>query len=190
MRIIGGKFKGRHIEIPKGADIRPTSDKVREALFNIIKDRTEGASVLDLFAGSGSLGIEALSRGAEKATFIDIQARCISSIRKNLKSLAIKTENIELLQENALKAIKKLSESKIRFNLVFLDPPYYGDWIKKCLIYLDEYDILYNSHIIICEHFKKDIVPEKIGRFKKVKRSSYGDTVLTFYETSGISGDV
>lgn len=181
MKVIGGELKGRTIDMPKGADIRPTSDKVREALFNILKGKIEGKAVLDLFAGSGSLGIEALSRGAESATFVDIQKRCIDTIKKNLRSLSIDTKRVRVLQYDTLKSIKKLSDSKIRFDLIFIDPPYYGEWIKKSLISLNMYDILYNSYIIICESFKKDIVPDEVGQFKKIRQAHYGDTVLSFY---------
>ena len=182
MRIIGGEFKGRSIDMPKGSGrIRPTSDKVREALFNIISERVANASILDLFAGSGALGIEALSRGGLRANFVDLSKDCTNAIKNNLNKLNIQKDRAVVFKEDALKAIKKLSNSKIRFNLIFLDPPYYGEWVKKCLIYLDKYDILNNSYMIICEHFKKDVVPEGVGRFKRALEKQYGDTVLTFY---------
>jgi len=182
MRIIGGKFKGRRIEMPVGADVRPTPDRVREAIFNIIKTRLENESVLDLFAGSGALGIEALSRGASYAMFVDIQKRCIEAIKKNIERLPLgPAGKIKIYQSDSLKAIKKLSDSKIRFGLVFLDPPYYSDWVKKCLLYLHIYDILKHSSLIICEHFKKDTVPEKTGSLVIIRRVAYGDTALSFY---------
>ncbi len=190
MKIIGGVFKGRRIDMPKRKDIRPTSDKVREALFNIIKNRIDGATVLDLFAGSGSVGIEAISWGAKDVTLVDIQKGCINAIRRNLKRLPISQDRIDIIQGDALKAIKRLSDTKMRFDLVFLDPPYYGDWIKKCLISLDDYGILYDYSIIVCEHFKKDVVPEEVGSLKMVRQKRYGDTVLTFYEKSGISRNI
>ena len=113
MKIISGEFKGRRIELPKGADIRPTSDKVREALFNIIKDRVMGVRVLDLFAGTGSLGIEALSRGAAAATFIDIEKRCVDSIRKNLNDLPIGERRVDIYKNDALKSIKEGEEISV-----------------------------------------------------------------------------
>lgn len=185
MKIIGGEFKGRRIDIPKDEDVRPTSDKVREALFNIIKEKIRGSSVLDLFSGSGSLGIEALSWGASRVLFVDSRRSCIEVIKNNLKRLPIKQDNADVIRNDALKAIKKLSDTKIRFDLVFMDPPYYGDWIKKCLISLDKYDILNHSSLIICEHFKKDTVPEEAGHLKKMREKRYGDTVLTIYVSDG-----
>ena len=196
MKIIGGEFKGRRIDMPRGEDVRPTPDRVREAVFNIIKDKVEGASVLDLFAGSGSFGIEALSRGAQKVTFVDAQKRCVNNIRGNLKRLPIGEDRIKIIQNDALKVITKLSDSKIRFDILFLDPPYYGDWVKKCLLCLGRYDILNRSSSVICEHFKKDIVPEEIEGFKRIRSYRYGDTVLSFYrrekedEKGGVSRDV
>lgn len=184
MKILGGELKGRRIEMPKGIDIRPTSDKVREALFNIIKEKIVGASVLDLFAGSGAFGIEALSRGAQETTFVDIERRCIDRIKKNIGRLPIDAQKIRIYRDDALRAIKKLGDSKIRFNIIFLDPPYYKEWIKKCLISLDRYDILNNPSLVICEHFKKDIMPEEVGHLGMVRQSRYGDTVLTFYINS------
>ena len=194
MKIIGGEFKGRRIEIPKGVDIRPTSDKVREALFNIIKDQVGEASVLDLFAGSGSLGIEALSRGAKKAVFIDIQRKCIDSIKRNLKNLPLSAK-VEVYQNDAFKAIKKLSDLKLRFDIILLDPPYYDNILKKSLLYICNYDILNHSNLVVCEHFKKDIMPDRLECLSKRRQVRYGDTLLSFYargedEKSSISGDI
>ncbi len=181
MKIIGGMFKGRIINMPKGVEIRPTPDRVREALFNIIKARIEGASVLDLFAGSGALAIEALSRGAKSAVFVDRNKRCVDTITKSLAPFKLDANIIRIYHNDSIKAIKRLSDSNIRFDIVFLDPPYYGDWVKKCLISLDRYDILKNPSLIVCEHFKKDVVPEQIGAIKRTRQDQYGDTVLSFY---------
>ncbi len=191
MKIIGGELQGRHIDMPRGVDIRPTPDRVREAIFNIVRERVPGASVLDLFAGSGALGIEAVSRGAASLFAVDKNKKCVSTIRKNIKSLSIDTgRRIDIHQQDALKAIKKLSDSKIRFDLVFLDPPYYSDWVKKCLISLSNYDILNHSSLVICEHFKKDAVPEEAGAFRRSQERRYGDTVVSIYEKSSVPGVV
>lgn len=191
MKIIGGEFRGRQIDMPRGVDIRPTPDRVREAIFNIIRERISGASVLDLFAGSGALGIEAVSRGAASLFAVDINRKCVSTIRKNIRSLSADAgRRIDIRQADALKTIKKLSDSKIRFDLVFLDPPYYSEWVKKCLISLSNYDILKHSSLVICEHFKKDAVPEEIRVFKTRAQKRYGDTVVSIYEKSSVPGVV
>ena len=177
--------------MPRGVDIRPTPDRVREAIFNIIRERISGASVLDLFAGSGALGIEAVSRGAASLFAVDINRKCVSTIRKNIRSLSADAgRRIDIRQADALKTIKKLSDSKIRFDLVFLDPPYYSEWVKKCLISLSNYDILKHSSLVICEHFKKDAVPEEIRVFKTRAQKRYGDTVVSIYEKSSVPGVV
>ena len=182
MKIIGGEFRGRLIDMPAVKDMRPTSDKVCEAIFNIISQKIAGASFLDLFAGSGAVGLEALSRGAADVTFVDIQKKCTASIEKSIASLSINKDTVNILKYDAIKAMEKLSDLKYRFDLIFLDPPYYGDWVKKCLINIERYDILKHSSLVICEHFKKDIVPESLGGFKLVRQKRYGDTVLSFYQ--------
>lgn len=181
MKIIGGELKGRRIAMPRGVDIRPTSDKVRESLFNIIRERVEGAAVLDLFAGSGSLGLEALSRGALNAVFVDIQKKCADAVRRNCRDLAIPGERFKAYHSDAFASLKKLDDSNIRFDLVFLDPPYYINMVKKALISICNHDILNPSSLVISEHFKKDLVPDEEGGLKKVKEAKYGDTVLSFY---------
>ena len=125
MNIIGGIYKGRTIAIPKGAKIRPTSNKVREALFNILGGKVPDAAVLDLFAGSGSLGLEALSRGARRAVFVDNDSRCINTIKKNIKKLGIEGD-IKVMQLNAAQGIKKLHNNEAKFDLIFMDPPYFS----------------------------------------------------------------
>jgi len=181
MKIIAGEYKGRHIDMPRGADIRPTSDKVREALFNIMMDKVAGSCVLDLFAGSGAFGIEALSRGAGHAVFVDLQKKCADCVRANLRGLAISKEKYDIYCNDAFKALKKLSDTKIRFNIVFLDPPYHEGLLKKSLIYLCNHDILYPSSLVICEHFKKDEMPDEIDCLVRCREARYGDTVLSFY---------
>jgi len=185
MKIIAGEAKGRPIEMPRNVEMRPTSDKVREALFNIIAQSIPGSSVLDLFAGSGSLGLEALSRGAERAVFVDEEKRCVSTIRKNVSILEFEGKDAKIYRNDALKAVKKLSDSNSRFDIVFMDPPYYGDWVKKCLLCISKYDILNHPSLIICEHFKKDVVPEGAGSIKLERQARYGDTVLSIYAKKG-----
>ena len=192
MNIIGGIYKGRVITMPGGPAIRPTSNKVREALFNILGERVRGAVVLELFAGSGSLGIEAISRGAKSAVFVDNDAGCSRTIRKNLKSLGI-SGGVKVTQLNVVQAIKKL-DGKEKFDMIFMDPPYSRGWIKKILINLGQYDILNHPGLLICEHHKKDETPQAEGGFVKFRENRYGDTVLSFYKKhekkSGISGDI
>lgn len=183
MRVIAGKFKGRSIAMPKG--IRPTSDKVREALFEILKDRINGASFLDLYCGSGAIGIEAFSRGAENITFVDSNLKCINTLKKNLAQLGILgLSSINIYKENALKSIGAFKGSSTTFDIIFLDPPYYKDMAKNTLIALSNYDILSRNAVIIAEIYKKGDLPQEVGLLRKVRASKYGDTKLEFFRSN------
>ncbi|MCX5677519.1 MAG: 16S rRNA (guanine(966)-N(2))-methyltransferase RsmD [Candidatus Omnitrophica bacterium] len=196
MRIIGGEFKSRLISMPKGVDMRPTQDKVRGAVFNILGDIT-GKRVLELFAGSGAFGIEAISRGAGHAAFVDNNFRCIEAIKENLGSLKIDNNRYDLIKADALKVFPKLLGQGEKFDIIFMDPPYYRELAKKCLINADAYDILAPIGLIVVEHFKKDILPTGFRTFILSQERRYGDTVITIFrreyaksQDSGLSGDV
>ena len=205
MRIISGKYKGRTIKMPKG--IRPTQDKVRKALFDILGD-IEGLSFLELFAGSGAVGIEALSRGAKEAVFVEKDKRCIEKIKQNLSVLAFSRSRVLAL--DAWVAIKQLGKAGGKLDIIFLDPPYYkrkvprhyvsrsslgdsglaetgeGDSLaKKTLQTLGAYDILAPNGFIVVQHFKKDKLPGESGQLVLVKEARYGDTLLSFYRSEG-----
>jgi len=176
MRIISGKYKGRVIKMPKS--IRPTQDKVRKALFDILSD-IEGLSFLELFAGSGAVGLEAISRGVRDLTLVEYNPDCLLALRKNIESLKLKACN--LYPQEAEKTIKNLHRDKKKFNIIFLDPPYYSGLSKKTLQILGAYDILTPHGIIVVQHFKKDSLPEASGDLSLFRQARYGDTVLSFY---------
>jgi len=181
MRIISGEFKGRVIEMPKG--IRPTSDRVREALFEIFKGRIEGAGFLDLYCGSGAVGIEAFSRGAKSVAFVDNSAGCISVLKKNLTQLDILgLSSLNIYNKDSIKAIEAFQARSMSFDVVFLDPPYYKDMARNTLMALSNYDILARNAIIVAELYKKEDLPEEAGRLKRIRTSRYGDTKLEFYK--------
>ena len=178
MRIIGGEYKSRSIAMPRGVDMRPTQDKVREALFNILGD-IAGKKILELFAGSGAFGIEAISRGAGSVTFVDNNFRCIQTIKSNLKSLGVPESKYTIIKGDALKFPAPAPEFG-KFDIVFMDPPYYGDMAKKCLINIDSCDIVAPVGLILVEHFKKDALEvAELERFVFVDERRYGDTVIT-----------
>ncbi|MDD5679774.1 MAG: 16S rRNA (guanine(966)-N(2))-methyltransferase RsmD [Candidatus Omnitrophica bacterium] len=181
MRIIAGKYRSRLIKVPKNAEVRPTKDRIREALFNIIIGYVNNAAVLDIFAGSGAFGIESISRGAESAAFIDSEKACIETIEENLKTLGIEGSKVSLIRMDAFKAIDKLCNDGKKFDIILLDPPYYEDMAKKCLIKLGEHDILKPRCIIVVEHHKKDILPTETGNITSYRTVCYGDIRLTFY---------
>ena len=178
MRIISGKFKGRAIDMPKG--IRPTSNKAREALFEILKERVEGSNFLDLYSGSGAIGIEAFSRGAKSVTFIDSDPKSIVTLKKNLRQLDILDKSsINIYKKDILRVFGEL---QAKFDIVFLDPPYYKDVAKNTLIALSNYAILTRNAIIVTECYKREILPEEVGLLRKIRTSFYGDTKLEFFK--------
>lgn len=180
MRVIGGIYRSRLINMPKGIDIRPTQDKVRGAVFNMLGD-INGANVLDLFAGSGAFGIEALSRGASGAVFVDDDARCVKTIEANLRSLEIDPARYNIIKCNGIKAPERLQRAGERFDLIFLDPPYYKDIARNCLINIDACDILTKTCRVVVEHFKKDALDFEAGRLVIEKERLYGDTAITIF---------
>ena len=206
MRILTGKFKGRNIKVPE--NIRPTQNLVRKAIFDVLGD-IEGLSFLELYAGSGAVGLESLSRGARDLTFVEYNRDCALAIEKNIEALKLK--NCRLYQKDAQEAIKAFKRGGRTFDLIFLDPPYHSSpstpnpkgWIgvplsaatpnpigwvgvppsaaKKTLQTLDAYDILAPYGLLVIQHFKKDELPEEACRLKLIKESRYGDTLLTIY---------
>jgi len=180
MRIIGGEYRSRLIAMPKGAEIRPTQDKVRQAVFNLLQDVSRSRA-LELFAGSGAFGIEALSRGAEHATFVDNNSRCIDTIRSNLESLGVDNHTYDMIRASALSVLPALAREGKRFDLIFLDPPYYKDMAKMCLIKIDSCDILSRTGLVVAEHFRRDELPSDLKTMKLCKVRRYGDTVITIF---------
>jgi len=181
MRIIGGEFRSRLIAMPKGAWIRPTQDRVREAVFNILGD-VGGKNVLDLFAGSGAFGIEAISRGANHAVFVDNNSKCADTVRENLEALNINEYSYDIIRGNVFTALPRLEKEGEKFDVVFLDPPYYKELAKKCLICLDCYDILTPHAVIVAEHFKKDALDAELEALEPEKEKVYGDTVISIFK--------
>jgi 16S rRNA (guanine(966)-N(2))-methyltransferase RsmD len=176
MRIIAGIYKGRQIKAPLG--IKPTKDMVRKALFDILAD-VEGLSFLELFAGSGAVGLEAASRGAKEVVFLESDPGSISTIRENMAKLSISQP--QLLTKDVYEGIKSFHKNKKSFDLVFLDPPYRKQEGKKTLQTIGAYDIVTPLGYVIVEHFKKDLLIERSGGLVFFKRYDYGDTSLSFY---------
>ena len=176
MRITTGKYKARNIKMPKG--IRPTQNKVRKALFDILGD-IEGLSFLELFAGSGAVGLEAISRGVGTLALVEYNRDCLLAMRKNIESLKVKACSIYPQEANA--AIIALHKESRKFDIIFLDPPYYKDMAKKTLQTLSAYDILAPNGLVVVQHFKKDNLPKTLGVFVLFKQNIYGDSMLTFY---------
>ena len=166
--------------MPKGVEMRPTQDRVREAVFNILAD-INGRRVLDLFAGSGAFGIESISRGAQYVTFVENNFKCAQTIISNLTSLEVPGSCYDIIKANALSIMPRLARAGNRFDLIFLDPPYYQDMAKKSLINIDTYDILTPVGLVVVEHFRKDILASGLKTLVLDKERRYGDTMITTY---------
>lgn len=181
MRVISGEYGGRRLKVLDGDNTRPTTDKVKESIFNMIGPYFDGGTVLDLYAGSGGLAIEAVSRGMD-------QAICIE---KNFSAIKIIKENIEVTKEPAKFIIKKmdankalalLKEEKTTIDLVLLDPPYAKQEIEKQIEQMLAYDLLSEDVIIVCETDKSVKLPETIGTCVKSRETTYGITQITIYK--------
>ncbi|QLK85764.1 16S rRNA (guanine(966)-N(2))-methyltransferase RsmD [Staphylococcus sp. 17KM0847] len=171
MRVIAGNHKSKSLETLEGRHTRPTMDKVKEGIFNSLQS-IEGLG-LDLFAGSGSLGIEALSRGMEKVIFVDQNMRAVKVIHNNLKRLDL-AHQAEVYRNNADRALKALSKREIQFDIIFLDPPYEKGLIDKALQQIHSFDLLKNNGIIVCEFSHREEINTK--PFEEIKRYHYGLT--------------
>ena len=187
-RITGGIFKGTPLVAPE--HIRATPAKVRQAAFNILGSFVEGARVLDAFAGSGSFGLEALSRGAAYVAFIESDAQAAIAIRDNLARLSptISRDAWRLLQLDVRRGLRELADSSRPFDIVFFDPPYGTDEGKKALNALVEYAILAPAGIVILEHYRRLVLPASIGPLRQGKEHRYGDTVLSLYQPVSPAG--
>ena len=181
MRVIGGKAKGRRLKVPKGHALRPTADRVKEALFNILPHDLSGKRILDLFAGTGNLSIEALSRGASEAILIDSSSESGKAIRENLQRLAFH-DRAKLWIAPAFRSLRRLSRENERFDLIFVDPPYEKRWVGKTLEIIAETEVLQDSGIIVVEHSMREPVEAGYGPLVLQDRRRYGSTLLSFFE--------
>ena len=189
MRVISGTFKGRKLIPPKGLTIRPTPDKVKGAIFNILGDRIIESSFLDLFAGTGAIGIEALSRGAKEIIFVDDNIKAINLIKENLSRCKMQDARCKIVKENAIEFIKSVGQgfSPAKFDFIFLDPPYKTDLGEKALIEISSFNILKEDGEIIWEHYYKTppLPPPLLkggeGELQLKRTICYGDTALSFF---------
>jgi len=184
LRVITGKSKGRKLIAPKGLHTRPTTDNVKEAIFNILGEIKCDSQVLDLFAGSGSIGIEFLSRGASRCYFIDNDINSIKSIRENLERTRL-VDQAFAYKNTAEKAIRILSSRGIVFDYIFLDPPYERDLLIPILENISINKILDCKGIIIAEHEGKITLPDRIDTLIKKDSRTYGGTKISFYTIGG-----
>lgn len=180
MRVISGKYKGRPLKALKGDNTRPTTDKIKESMFNIIGPYFDGGKALDLYSGSGSLGIEAVSRGMDLAVLSDLNYGAIKIIHENV-AMTKDQEKFEIWKGKDEKNLMKAKEKGYQFDLVFLDPPYAKQKILEILEKLVAYDLLTKEAEIICETDKEVELPDEYLNFEMRRTQTYGITKLTIY---------
>lgn len=180
MRVISGNLKGRKLFTLKGLDLRPTSDRVKEAIFDILQDCFQGQDVLDLFAGTGALGIEALSRGAKRAVFVEENARSRVILKRNLETCRLK-EQVEVLARGVQGGIKVLEMRGEAFDLVFLDPPYGKGLAYDTLRVLARGAILTPEALIVAEHSPSESL-DSIPSLERIDQRRYGRTLVSFFQ--------
>lgn len=181
MRVISGSARGRKLKELQGMDTRPTTDKVKESLFNIIQFEIEGRRVLDLFGGTGQLGIEALSRGADHCTFVDMRKEAAALIRENLRLTGL-SERSRVVQGDALSFLSSCGE---KFDVILLDPPYHTELLEKSVERITEFDILREHGIMICESAAERELPALPPPYERGREYRYGKIRLTVCRRAG-----
>ncbi|SFD82884.1 16S rRNA (guanine966-N2)-methyltransferase [Lentibacillus persicus] len=184
MRVVAGIHKGRQLASVPGKTTRPTSDKVKEAVFQVLGPFFNGGDCLDLFAGSGALGIEGLSRGMNKGIFVDKHPKAIHTIHKNLKALKL-NHRAEVFRTDAFRALNAAFKRGLAFDLILLDPPYQLVSYKELLDLIYDLRLLKEGGLIYCEHNSLEQLPVTPGQFSKVKQEAYNDTTgITIYQNA------
>lgn len=180
MRVIAGRARGRPLKAVPGESTRPTTDKVKEALFSMIGPFFDGERVLDLFAGTGGLGIEALSRGAGSAIFVDANPRSIEVVRRNLEAAGM-SRQAEVFRNDAARAVKVLGRKGVSFDLIFLDPPYAMENGDRLLTEIAERGLAAEGAVAVLEHASSRSYPERFHRYERFKYAVYGEAALSVY---------
>ena len=182
MRIIAGKYRGRRLKSPPSDRTRPTSDRLRETLFNVLTTRIEDARFLDLCAGTGAVGIEALSRGASHVVFVDQSRQMCALIETNVSTLSAPRSEFEIVSAEAVDFLRKRKSGAASFDLIFFDPPYSADY-ERVLNHIGEHadQLLTAGAIAVVEHRKQNGLLEEFGSLKRYRVLKQGDSILSFY---------
>jgi 16S rRNA (guanine(966)-N(2))-methyltransferase RsmD len=183
-RIIAGAGKGRRLKSPRGLDTRPTGARVKQTLFDILSPILPGCRFLDAFAGSGGIGVEALSRGAARVVFVDQSAAAIEAVQENVRALGGIGES-QVFRQDARLALAALADTGVRFDVVYLDPPYASSLYEESLEQVGRMGLLEPDGLAVAEHFHKRRLPETIGGLVRARQVRVGDHCLSFYRQSG-----
>lgn len=181
MKVIGGAARGRKLKVPKGMAVRPTAARVKESLFNILPHDFTGLRILDLYAGSGNVSIEALSRGAVEAVLVDESSRSAAVIRENLTRLELNPRT-QLWVVPVARALRKLAHAGEKFDLIFLDPPYERGLVKTTLEAIGQTELLNAGGRVVVEHSGREAVRPSYGALLLNDQRRYGDTLLSFFQ--------
>lgn len=187
MRIIAGIARGTRLKMVPGKHVRPTADRVKESLFQVIGPFFDGGWVLDLFAGTGALGLEALSRGAERAIFIDQSRISLDTVLSNVEATGMK-DRVEIYRRDARAACRVLSKRGLRFRLIFLDPPYHENLLLPVLTLIGGSDLLTEDGIVAAEYPSRESLPKRIGALVETRRLTYGDTTISLFQRETCKG--
>lgn len=180
MRIVAGAYRSRVIKAVEGDSTRPTTDKIKEAIFSRIGPYFDGGIMLDLFGGSGNMGLEAISRGMKEVYFCDMNYKAIATIKANATSLDI-LDKCHIQKCDFKTKLKQCYDEGLKFDFIYLDPPYRKQQIDWILSYINTYDLLNKQGDIVCESLKDDMFQETYGDIQKVKDVTYGITRITYY---------
>jgi 16S rRNA (guanine966-N2)-methyltransferase len=177
-RIIAGRLKGRRLRASVTPGVRPTSDRLRETLFNVLRDRVDGAHVLDAFAGTGAVGLEALSRGARHVTFVEADRRAAAALRANIATCGV--DEVSVVRQETLQSVRERREEPLLFDLVFLDPPYDFADLHEALV--DAAALMHPAGVLVLEHARRREVPAAVGALACRRTVMAGDSALSLYE--------
>ena len=180
MRVLAGALKGRRLVVPRGPTTRPTADQVRIALLDTLTPWLPGARVLDLFAGAGGVGFEALSRGADASTFVERDPRALAALGANVEALGV-AARARVVRGDVARIVPRLAATGERFSIVFLDPPYEGDLVAETLWHLGAGTLTAPDAIVVAQHPTKRAPAERVGCLAAFRTRRFGETTLTFY---------
>lgn len=180
VRVVSGVKKGLHLKAVPGTSTRPTTDKVKEAIFNIIGPYFDGGVGLDLFGGSGGLGIEALSRGIDKMIFVDRDQKAIQTIKGNLETCRL-LDQAEVYRNDAVRALKAIVKRDIKFDVIFLDPPYKQQKLTELIEEISKHQLLTSDGVVIAEHDSEVLLEKSIGNLELVRHEEYGIIGVSLY---------
>jgi 16S rRNA (guanine(966)-N(2))-methyltransferase RsmD len=189
MRVIAGIYKGRRLKTLEGMQVRPTSDRLRETLFNILAPQIEGARFADICAGSGAIGIEALSHGAEHVTFVEASLKAARVISENLKHCGIE-EGYKVINRDAIRAAKYFASENIRFDVIYFDPPYDSDIYSPVMWQIANNNLLAEDGVVIVEHRRQTLLLPNYDRLRPYRQVAQGESLLTFFGVEPVTPGV